>query len=315
MIGGMYQASQEMPNAHMNAMSEITQLIQLLITEIRETFNSKIEILNEKIDMKTEENEYLRTENRKLQQIIAEQTEKITALCDQKSNKNETMSNTSSRSQPENKQRGMKAHNLIITSSEEIHDPRKFMEDMFLEKFRKKPMITTIQPLTTTTNTEKQETDDDSQNSKNLPKSQMHKFLVTLNSIWDARAIYKQRVQALKNTGLYIGEDLDKSESYLFYLARKLKKEEKIYNTWTENGETYILENRESSPRKITINDPILDHVKTTKANSHFSNTEQKRETQPSTQDTETGTQTSKSDTLLNSTQRITRQMKQNGNT
>ena len=286
MIGGVYQTSQELPNGQ--GMSEITQLIRLLITEIRETFNTKINILNEKIDMKTEENEYLRNENKKLQQIIMEQTEKIASLTNRTTNINDNIAKTTTHNEQENKQRSLKAHNLIITSTENIDDPKQFIEEMFLDKFRRKPLITKIQPL----DKQNQESDKDA--------PQTNKFLVTLNSVWDARAIYKQRVQSLKNTGIYIGEDLDKEESHLFFLARQLKKHQIIHNTWTENGDTLIMEKHSSSPRKIERNDPILDQVKTVKSNRLISNAEQNHGTQLIIQDTEQETQTSKSESSLN---------------
>ena len=298
MIGGMYQTSQEITNGQ--GMSEITQLIRLLITEIRDTFNTKINILNEKIDMKTEENEYLRNENKKLQQIIIEQKEKIVSLSNNTTDITENSANKTIHyhdNEQENKQRGLKAHNLIITSSEDISDPQQYIENMFLDKFRRKPLITKIQPLDSTsmTNKQKHESDKDAQNP-----SQTRKFLVTLNSVWDARAIYKQRVQSLKNTGLYIGEDLDKEESHLFFLARQLKKQQIIHNTWTENGVTFIMENQRSSPRKMEKNDPILDQVKTVKSNRLISNTEQNHETQSIIQDKEQETRTSRSESSLN---------------
>ena len=51
--------------------------------------------------------------------------------------------------------------------------------------------------------------------------------------------IYRART-LLKGTSIYISEVLSKSNQYLFYLARSIKKVQKIASTWTYKGQVYI---------------------------------------------------------------------------
>ena len=89
----------------------------------------------------------------------------------------------------------------------------------------------------------------------------MWKLLITLQSVWDVRQIYRERIQVLRNTGIYIQEDLTKENSFLFYQARKLKKKKIIVNTWTQEGEVYYKEKQDSTPKLLNPNDTILCHL------------------------------------------------------
>ena len=72
------------------------------------------------------------------------------------------------------------------------------------------------------------------------------------------------------------------------------------------------MENHRSSPRKIEVNDPILDQVKTVKTNRLISNTEQNHGT--IIQDTEHETQTSKSESSLKKLKYLNSTVEQNVN-
>jgi hypothetical protein len=163
------------------------------------------------------------------------------------------------------KQRGIRSHNLIISCQDlKGTDPKTFVENLFLNNFHRKPSMNAVQLINRrTTNNAVPETDARGRTvSTDDSTTQDTKILVTLNSIWEARSIYRERVRALNNTGIYISEDLNREESYLFYLSRKLKRNNVIVSTWTENGEVYIKESQASSPRIVTKNDHIFDQVK-----------------------------------------------------
>ena len=55
-----------------------------------------------------------------------------------------------------------------------------------------------------------------------------------------------------QNSGLYINEDLMPNKQKLAYLARKMKREKKIYSTFTCDGEVYIKETELSEPKVFT---------------------------------------------------------------
>jgi hypothetical protein len=96
-----------------------------------------------------------------------------------------------------------------------------------------------------------------SENEITIQKQEI-KLLVTLNSIWEVKAIYRDRVRALKNSHIYVSEDLTREESYVFYIARCLKKNNKIINAWTEDGHTYILEKTGTPPRPLNKDDKLF---------------------------------------------------------
>ena len=50
-----------------------------------------------------------------------------------------------------------------------------------------------------------------------------------------------------KGQGVYINEDLTKYRNHLFKLARDLKKDGKIYSTWTYDGRVYVCEQWEGA--------------------------------------------------------------------
>ena len=279
------------PSNQPNMAMDITSLITLLVTEIRDTLNTKIDILNEKIDLKNEENRNLKEENGKLKEIIAKQEQKLTELTSsrlQQTTTGSTVTTLTSTAQQNTalptKSRGIRSHNLIITCPESTgKDPKTIAEEIFTSRFHRKPSINSAQFLITNTrgssrpvnNTRGSSADNGKDSGATAPdaenqdtESKTQKILITLHSIWEAKAIYRDRVRALKNTGIYIAEDLNKDESSIFYQARQLRKSKKIESTWTENGDTFIREQPGSPSRILQQNDPILDQLKTTEKNN-----------------------------------------------
>ena len=68
-------AMQEMPS---NA--DLISLVKLLITEVKEVFNARLDTLNERITLQNEENGKLHEENNKLKDIVITQEKKIEEL-------------------------------------------------------------------------------------------------------------------------------------------------------------------------------------------------------------------------------------------
>ena len=101
----------------------------------------------------------------------------------------------------------------------------------------------------------------------------------------------------MKNTDIYISEDLTKDESYLYYLARQLRNKGTISGAWTEYGETFIKESQESTPRILDINDPLLNKLKQQTQERKMENI--KSETQDKQPSIESGKDTSKPQSLL----------------
>jgi hypothetical protein len=244
---------------------DMTSLVQLLIEEIKTTLHERIDLLNERLDLQNEENQRLKdenaslkSENDKLRQIVATQ-EKINAELQQKTTAN--IQPTYQQSQEirlpsliqstQKKARGIKSHNLIFTYPEnDEQDQKKVIEDIILSKFNRKPALNAVHML--------HKQGQVSSDQPNYEKSQELKALVTFNSIWELKSIYRERVRALRNCNIYISEDLTRDEAQIFFLARKLKRNNLIQSTWTEEGDTYIVEQTGTIPRILTRNDPLL---------------------------------------------------------
>ena len=271
-----------LPSNQANMASDMSSLITILVTEIRNTLNTKIDILNEKIEMKAEENRNLKDENCKLKEIIANQEKKITEL----QNSRQLQSSVATTDTPQtntdvsNKSRGIKNYNLVITCPDmKGTDPKQTAEDIFEDRFRRKPKILSATILVPSESTRGPHSNTDAISEQTTEQRNVNKatrILVTLHSVWEAKAIYRERVRALKDTGIYIGEDLNKDESFMFYRARQLKKANKIISTWTENGDTYIREKLGSTAKILHPNDPILNEIKSSKNTNQAQTTPEK---------------------------------------
>ena len=251
--------------------NELTALMTFLITEIKDSLAAKIDLLCTKIDRQQTDIEKLYTENIELRQVIKSHEKTISELKEKSTQAiaTTTLPNVKNvqnigpqYSQNTEKQRGIKAFNLIFTCEiEEEEDPKSFIEQTLLTKFNRKPLIQTVNVITT--RGQRQPNDNTGATSQQLPNdntgatSQTTKIMVCFHSIWDAKAIYRERMK-LKNSNIYISEDLTRNESHLFYLSRMLKKNKYIYSTWTENGDTYFKETEFSPPQLLQENNPLL---------------------------------------------------------
>ena len=278
---------------------DLTALITLLITEIKETLSKRIDQLSDRIDQQIKENELLRSENQNLRAALATQQQQMTMLKNvntgtatdpgPNTSRNLQQHDTQTTTQ---QQRGIKAFNLIIQCPKpKVNDtnPKEFVENLLLNHFNRKLTLNSVHPLPTrgrqsaatdsdatprineelqdhplpTRGRQSAATDSDATPRKNeeLQETEMWKLLITLQSVWDVRQIYRERIQVLRNTGIYIQEDLTKENSFLFYQARKLKKKKIIVNTWTQEGEVYFKEKQDSTPKLLNPNDTILCHL------------------------------------------------------
>lgn len=297
---------------------DLTALITFLITEIRDTLNAKIDILNERISMQNDENKRLRGENDKLKDVVNEQEKLINELktCSLTQNMR-TQTTQPPTSFPTTvipdtqKSRGLKAHNLIFTCAStdiENTDPKVFIEQILIEKFGRKPKINAVskidnrgqQPSIVTMDTRQQETSG--------ATSSQSKLIVQFHSIWDVKSLLKDKIKALRESGIYISEDLYKEEAHLFYLARNLRKKNIIHTTYTEDGLIYIIEKQGATPKILKKNDPILSKLEDTNVQEK---TKESIETSENIQQKETPTeqtdephkdtpQTSTSDSSMN---------------
>jgi len=75
---------------------------------------------------------------------------------------------------------------------------------------------------------------------------------VHFDSVWDQRIIYTNRIQNLRQTGIFINEDLSPENAKKSFIARKLRREKKIYNTYTSNGTVYIKSSEYAEPEVFT---------------------------------------------------------------
>ena len=78
---------------------------------------------------------------------------------------------------------------------------------------------------------------DDSIRNNNRGTSSAVTIKVENQDLWTK--IYKSRPM-LKGTSIYISEVLSSSNQFLFYLSRRLKKDNRIAATWTYKGQIYI---------------------------------------------------------------------------
>ena len=65
-----------------------------------------------------------------------------------------------------------------------------------------------------------------------------HFTIITFKNIWQRRQFYQARF-TLKNTGIYVNEDLNLEERNLFFKCRQLKKDNLIKTTWTKDLQIY----------------------------------------------------------------------------
>ena len=103
---------------------------------------------------------------------------------------------------------------------------------------------------------------------ENEGKQNIRPVLISFNNIWKRRDIYRQRVQSLKNTGLFLCEDLPREQMSLAYLAREIKRKGKINSTWTQDWKIMVKDTPTSPPREITASDPLITNTTPTENNT-----------------------------------------------
>jgi hypothetical protein len=75
---------------------------------------------------------------------------------------------------------------------------------------------------------------------------------IRFSNIWDKRSIYANRIKNLQQTGIFMNEDLMPDKVRQAYMARKLRREGKIYSTFTSDGFIFIKETEFSEPKELT---------------------------------------------------------------
>jgi hypothetical protein len=91
------------------------------------------------------------------------------------------------------------------------------------------------------------------------PRARMpmpRQIILTLSSYWVRNSIYRARVQ-LRNTGIYINEDLDTETVKLFFLARKMRNNGMIQSAWTSDLKVQIRAKLGQDPITITSEEEL----------------------------------------------------------
>ena len=67
-------------------------------------------------------------------------------------------------------------------------------------------------------------------------------ILLSFNSVWDKRKFYAARSKLRENgfEGVFLNEDLFKSQAELAFHCRQAKRQELLASTWTTNGSVYV---------------------------------------------------------------------------
>jgi hypothetical protein len=217
---------------------DLASVITLLINELKQSHKAEVNLLQEKILKLEAENKRLVEENTKNKEERIYTTQQATLP-------QTSLPQIQQTPQAIPKQRGIRAHKLMFNMPKVVEEnPQKIIEELLLEKFSKKPSINAVQKI----------------EAKGL-QNEESRFLVTFNSIWEARMIYRDRFIALQNSSIYISEDLTKEEASIFYLTRQMKKRNLIHATWTENGDIFIIEAPGTMPRIVQRNDDIFNKL------------------------------------------------------
>ena len=78
------------------------------------------------------------------------------------------------------------------------------------------------------------------------------KAILTFSNVWKRNACLDRRLQ-LKDTGVFVSEDLSKETASLFYQARQLRKKGDIRSTWTKNNTVFVQVSQENEPVQVHI--------------------------------------------------------------
>ncbi len=84
-------------------------------------------------------------------------------------------------------------------------------------------------------------------------KSKPRDILVKFDSEFLRNAIYKKKIILREsNQQVFINEDLTAIRSHLFFEARKLRKQQKLFGVWTQSGNILVKVNSNSSPKAVS---------------------------------------------------------------
>ena len=229
----------------------LLQLLTVLVQELKSSLSSRMDQIINKIEKIEESRLHNEKYIQKLASDLQKQQQELTALknyCQQIPKNTPTTSTTTVPVQQSPPERGIRRNNLIITGIDiGEQDPNIFISNFLTAHFAiKQDALLAIQKLSTNS---------DTINTKG------EKFLITLKSVWDAQIIYNQRLQKLRNLGIYISEDLTPTQASLFYKARQLKKAKFINTTWTKEGRVFAKRGVGQEPFEITDEHPLLKEL------------------------------------------------------
>ena len=232
--------------------TEGAELDRLVLSLFSNTaFQSMLQLLQkplqEKIDLLEKSNLELKQKVNELEKKTCKLNEQLTSL---KEETKEIKTNDK-----EQQQQNEKRNNLIFTGipEEENEDLNKKITEYFEAKFEKKGVQFKCERMG---KIPEKKSEDDS------PKPRPRPIKVLFSNFWDKRSIYNDRIKSLKNTGMYLNEDLIPSKAKLAFIARKLKREGKIHSTFTNDGQVYI--RKTDTSEAIVFNEEIKVSFTTT---------------------------------------------------
>jgi len=224
------------------AFQSILQLFQKPLLDKIE----KLEEKNNELFMKIKEIENAAEKFMKTKEEVQETVQEIKTKFEAKI--------VSQQSTHQEKEKAERINNIVITGYPETEgeELKKSLTEFFESKFERKQIALDCCRMGPKASKEEQNTD-----IKPRP------IKVRFNSVWDQRTIYGNRIQNLKKTGIFINEDLSPENSKKSFIARKLKREKKIFNTYTNEGTVYVKTSEFAEPevfthkliKKLTIKD------------------------------------------------------------
>lgn len=200
---------------------------QNLLTLIQKPLIEKIEKLEEK-------NNEMIDKIKQLENTTQILTEKIKKMTEATTNQNTIYTQLQME----------KRNNLIVTGLEEENneDLKSRLTQIFHEKFNKTEIKFECERIGKPIDIQPNETE-----TARKPRAIRIKFY----SIWDRRTIYSNRIKSLHNTGIFFNEDLMSDKAKLAYEARKLKRQQRIYATYTNEGQVFFKQNETSEPEEL----------------------------------------------------------------
>lgn len=137
-----------------------------------------------------------------------------------------------------------KRNNLILTGlrEEKDEDLQKKLTEIFDAKFSKNGIKFECSRLG------KESANEEEPDENKKPRA----IKISFASIWDKRYIYANRIKNLNQSGMYLNEDLMPEQAKIAYMARVLRRNKKIHSTFTKEGNVFIKEKEDSTPKEVT---------------------------------------------------------------